>query len=152
MATDELAKVVEATEENLTPKISRRLRAVLSDAYAFVRSREANAALATVTLESLMGDQIKTNGESGESLGAQYNPYSYDPEEEAPASTVAPRTNFLGGSPIGTEDNPIPTKMDRVLAIQSELTSVIEDVKKIPPVEVSGIEEYADHEEEGVET
>lgn len=133
-------QVVDGVEDNLEPKVSRRFRAVLSDAYAFVRSVEANAALATVTLEELMGDQIKRNGEEELSNAAQYNPYSYDPEKTDGAGTEPEeRANFLGGT-----DTNQPTKMDRVLAIKSELTAVIEEIKAMKPIEVADAAEYAD--------
>ena len=50
--TDELLKT--EIEENLTPSMSKRLRAIASDAFAFIRSEEANKAFATVALEDLM--------------------------------------------------------------------------------------------------
>jgi hypothetical protein len=119
---------------------SRRLRAVLSDAYAFVRSAEANQALATVTLEELMGDQIKRNGDSDESSAHQYNPYAYDPDKKAPAGEgPEARANFLGGS-----DTNRPTKLDRLLAIQNELSAVIEDIRKTSPTDVASGGEYQD--------
>jgi len=151
MSKNELSVYTDITEKSLEPTVSRRLRAVLADAYSFVRSREVNAALATVTLEELIGDQIKLNGESGASSGAEFNPYAFKPGEESPASTEPTRTAFLGGSPVGTEDNPLPTKLDRVLAIQAELTDVIESVKKVSPVEVSDFEKYVDQSEVGLE-
>lgn len=132
-------QIIEEVEDNLDPKVSRRFREVLSDAYAFVRSAEANAALATVTLEELMGDQIKRNGEEALSNAAQYNPYSYEPESTEGAGTEPEaRANFLGGTDTGQ-----PTKMDRIVALQNELSAVIAEVKAMKPIEVADAEEYA---------
>lgn len=119
---------------------SRKMVEVIADAFTFVRSSEANAALATVTIEELIGDQIKRNGETDESNSNQFTPYSYDPDAESPAGEGAPRANFAGGSDTGR-----PTKLDFILAIQSELSAVIEGIKARPPSE----EEYTKSVEDG---
>ena len=138
-------------EQGQEPTTSRRIREVISDAYAFIMSAEANKAIATVTLEDLMGDQIKRNGESDLSNASQYNPYSYDTKEESPAGgEPEERANYLGGADTtvvsvdGTEVQSRPTKMDRILAIQAELEGVIEEVKKATPVQVADASTYAD--------
>lgn len=118
----------------------RRIVEVVSDAFAFVRSAEANAALATVTLEELIGDQIKRNGESAKSNSNQFTPYDYESDKEAPAGEEAPRANFLGGS-----DTARPTKIDFILAVQNELSAVIEDIKANPP----DVVEYSEAVEKG---
>jgi hypothetical protein len=136
MASD----AIEAVEKNLKPSVSRRLREVVSDAFAFVRSAEANQALATITLDDLINDQIKRNGETALSNAAQYNPYSHDPKEDGAAGgEPAERANFLGGSDTGQ-----PTKLDRVFALQNELTAVITEIKAMEPIEVADAEEYAE--------
>lgn len=127
-------------EVTAEPSKSRRLREVLSDAYTFIRSAESNRALATVTLEELMGDQIKRNGDSDSSNSSQYNPYSYEPDKNKPASEEPEkRANFLGGSDTGR-----PTKLDMLLAIKNELEAVVKEVKNSQPLEVAGREEYSD--------
>jgi hypothetical protein len=118
----------------------RRILEVISDAFAFVRSAEANAALATVTLEELIGDQIKRNGESVKSNSNQFTPYDYESGKETPAGVEAPRANFLGGS-----DTARPTKIDFILAVQNELSAVIEDIKANPP----SVAEYSESVEKG---
>ena len=134
-------------EENLKPSTSKRLRAIVSDAFAFVRSEEANKAFATVTIEDLMEDQIKRNGESDKSNSAQYNPYSYDANSALPDG-IEPgaRANYVGGS-----DTQRPTKRDRVLAIQAEIGEIVEKVKASEVIEVSGFESYTESAEKGAE-
>ena len=123
-----MAAVVDEVAAQEKNKRLRRVFEVISDAFSFVRSAESNAALATVTLEELIGDQIKRNGESAKSNANQFTPYSYESDKESPAGEEAPRANFLGGS-----DTSRPTKIDFILAVQNELTAVIEDVKANPP-------------------
>ena len=127
-------------DENMASKPGKRLREAVADAYAFIRSQELNQAIATVTLEQLMGDQINRNGESERSNASKYDPYSYSPEayEKASASKVA-RANFLGGS-----DTNRPTKLDRVLAITNALGKVIDEIKSKQPLDVAKPEEYTD--------
>ena len=143
MATSNIDTFVDEIEKNLEPKTSRRIREILSDAYAFVRSAESNAALATVTLEELMGDQINRNGDTAKSSANQFNPYSFEADKDLPAGTEpTERANFLGGS-----DTQRPTKLDQILAIQSELSGVIEEVKAMKPVDVASSEEHTENEE-----
>lgn len=118
---DDLSK---SQDLNLTRKVVE----VIGDAFTFVRSAEANAALATVTLEELINDQIRRNGETSESNGNQFSPYNYSADKETPAGEEAPRANFAGGSDVGR-----PTKLDFILAIQGELSSVIKEIKANPP-------------------
>ena len=130
----------DAIQENQAPSVSRKLQEVIADAYTFIRSMEANKAFQTVSLEEMMAEQIKRNGESADSNAAQYNPYSYDPSKPAPTGTKPPeRANFLGGSDTGNS-----TKLDRVLAIKNNLSAVIQEIKALPPVEVAGTGEYTD--------
>lgn len=123
----------------------KKVREVLADAYSFVRSMEANASFATVTIEELMGDQIKRNGESSASNASQYDPYNYNTKKTSPASAEeAKRANFLGGSDLLR-----PTKLDRVLAIQNSLNSLISDLKKSEPADVG---EFVASAENGIES
>ena len=86
-------------ERSLQKKQSQRLRQILADAFSFVRSAELNQAIATVTIEDLMFDQIKRNGESNNSNYAQYSPYDYDPKNPKPAGVATGNVvKFLGGS------------------------------------------------------
>lgn len=129
-----------AVQQEDTKRKLRRIFEVISDAFSFVRSSEANAALATVTLEELIADQIQRNGESSKSNSNQFTPYSYESDKETPAGVESPRANFLGGS-----DTARPTKIDFILAVQNELTAVIEDVKADPP----DVVEYTEAVEKG---
>jgi hypothetical protein len=125
----------------------RKIRDVLADSYSFVRSMEANSAFATVTMEELMGDQIKRNGESSRSNASQYTPYSYDPKKKKPASLdPSKRVNFIGGS-----DTYRPTKLDRILALSNDLVSVIDQVKAMEPSQVAGAKEYTEAAEVSLE-
>lgn len=127
-------------DQNLEPKPSKRLREAVADAFTFIRSQELNQAIATVTLEQLMGDQIDRNGESERSNASQYDPYSYSPEafEKASSKTLV-RANFLGGT-----DTKRPTKLDRVLAITNALGKVVDEIKSQQPLDVAKPEEYTD--------
>ena len=132
--------ISDAIEENLAPSVSRRLTEVVADAYAFIRSAEANKAFATVTLEQLMQDQIDRNGETARSNAAKYNPYSYRPGSPDPSGVQPSKvTNFLGASDTG-----LPTKLDRILAIKNELGAVIAEIKSMAPVDVASPQEYTD--------
>jgi len=113
---------------------TQRIIAVIGDAFAFVRSREANKALATVTLEELIEDQIKRNGESNTSRANAFTPYSYTPSKDQPAGTEAPRANFASGVDASFTAGEVsqPTKLDFILAVQNELTAVIKEIKENP--------------------
>lgn len=127
-------------DQNLEPKPSKRLREAIADAFTFIRSQELNQAIATVTLEQLMGDQINRNGESERSNAAKYDPYSYDPKaRESASKEKVKRANFLGGA-----DTNRPTKLDRVLAITNALEKVIDEIKTQQPLDVAKPEEYTD--------
>lgn len=136
MSVDDFTSYV---DNNLEASSGKRLREAVADAFAFIRSMELNQAIATVTLEQLMGDQINRNGESSRSNAAQYDPYSYDPKAVEDAGKEIVRANFLGGSDMNR-----PTKLDRVLAISNSLESIIDEIKKQKPIEVASAEEYTD--------
>jgi len=127
-------------EENVQPSVSRKLRTIVADAFAFVRGAEVNKALADVSIEDLMGDQIKRNGDSAAANAGQYNPYKFEAGKDLPAGTeTTERANFLGGA-----DTQRPTKRDRIVAIQNELNDAIDEIKKIEIVDVADAEVYAD--------
>jgi hypothetical protein len=105
--------------------IIRRVRLVLADAYTFVRSQEVNAAVEELTLDHLLGDQIKRNGETALSNASEYDPYSFDPTKRVPAgSQPLARANFLGVSDLSA-----PTKLDRITALKNEISAVVDFVK-----------------------
>jgi hypothetical protein len=134
---DQNEKDVEQAQEK---KQSTYIRRILADAYAFVRSAELNRAIATVTIEDLMEDQIKRNGESGQSNYAKYNPYIYDPDNPPPKGTEgAEPTNFLSGT-----DTSRPPKIVYIQALKNELTAVIKEVKSKDPIEIANSGEYVD--------
>lgn len=127
-------------DQNLEPKPGKRLREAVADAFTFIRSQELNQAIATVTLEQLMGDQINRNGESERSNASKYDPYSYDPKaRESASKSKVPRANILGAS-----DTNRPTKLDRVLAITNVLEKIIDEIKAQQPLDVAKPEEYTD--------
>ena len=129
----------DASDANQVPSASRRLREAVSDAFTFLRSYEANQAFATVTLENLIVDQIARNGDTARSNAAQYDPYSYNPAVEEPTSGLpAERANYLGGS-----DTKRPTKLDRVLALMSNIQAIVTEIQATPPVDVADPEEYS---------
>jgi hypothetical protein len=143
MSTEDLPVYADpAVQANQEPKKYLQLRAIISDAYAFVRSVEANQAFATVTIEALIDDQIKRNGESTDSNAAQFNPYSYDPNEQSPAGLEPNEpANFLGGTDTG-----LPSKLDWLTAIENELGNAIEQIK-VDPIDVAEPEEYTEQAE-----
>jgi len=137
MSDDDLTGYV---DQNLEPSSGKKLREAVADAFSFIRSAELNQAMATVTLEQLMGDQINRNGESDRSNAAQYDPYSYNPKAvEDSGKKRVERANFLGGT-----DTNRPTKLDRVLAIINALSGVIDEIKKQEPIAVASPQEYTD--------
>jgi hypothetical protein len=116
------------------------LRRVIGDAYTAIRSDEANKALATVSLEQLIGDQILRNGDSARSNASQFDPYSLDPNKDQPASTE----NIVRANTPSGADTQRPTKLDRVLAIVNQFDAVVEKIKELSPTEVAEYEEYSD--------
>lgn len=129
------------TEQPTTTPVQRSSLRLLGDLYAFIRGNEANQAIATVTHEQLIEEQIRRNGESTESSNSQNNPYSFDPSQTTPASAgsvgtgqspVLARANFLGGSDVN-----LPTKVDQILAMKNEVVAMVKELKKIAPLEAS---------------
>lgn len=116
----------------------RAMRLLIADAFSFVRSQEINQALASVTLDQLMSEQIARNGESSDSERSVYNPYAYDTkaDSETPASTgsslVSP--SFVTGvSAQATEDGKVitPSKLARLEAIKATLNEAINSYAEV---------------------
>lgn len=128
------------TDANLTPTPMETLRRVVGDAYAAIRSDEANKSLATVSLEQLIGDQIIRNGDSDRSNASKFEPYSLDPSKEVPASNE----NTVRANTASVTDTGRPTKLDRVLAIVNQFEATVEKIKELTPTEVAEYEEYSD--------
>ena len=124
-------------EDNTNPTTAKRLRLVVADAFSFIRSVEANQALAYVSLDELIQTQIERNGDTERSNASQYDPYNSIDETAPAGQKPAERANFLG-----VADTQRPTKLDRIIAIQIEISSVIEEVKKTKPVDVADSAEY----------
>lgn len=141
---DPLTSVI---QDKLEPDAKRKVRQVLSDAFAAIRSSAVNDALATVTFETLMGEQIARNGESEKSKSSEYNPYAYDPQEPLPLGVEPGKAaNFAGGSDTGR-----PTKIEQVLALQREIADVVDQVLKTPMVEIADASEYSGDDESDIE-
>lgn len=105
----------------------RQLRSAIADAYTFVRSEELNRAISTVTIEQLMADHVARLTGSETSRSNPFNPYAFDPEKVSPATSEPIRqVNSLSGSDTG-----LPSKRDRVLALQTQLGAVIDQVKAL---------------------
>lgn len=127
--------------ETISEIPSQAIHRVLSDAFSFIRGVEANQALAAVTLEELMEDQIQRNGQTTKANASQYNPYSYNPDKVQPASqTSAEIANFSGGSDTGG-----PTKLERILVLKNTLSDVVNTVKNSSQP-IASDEEYRDEE------
>lgn len=111
----------------------KKARLLVGDAFSFVKSMEANKALAEVTLDDLLVELIKRNGESSKSNENRYNPYSYTagankPSEMTTVSEYGPAGNPISGTPFNN-----PTKLDRLLALKQEVRATIADIKKEAP-------------------
>jgi hypothetical protein len=131
--------------KNAEAKPSRQLRNIIADAFSFVRSAESNQAFSTVTIEDLMADQIKRNGETATSNKTQFDPYSYDPSKPAPAGQEPQKpANFTGGTDTGR-----PSKLDFILAIKNNLSGAIASIKSMPPEDVANTKDYLDGLESG---
>ena len=112
----------------MSTNTQRKFRRFLSDAYAFVRSREANSAIASVTLDQLIVEHLWRNGEEEGPNSAQFNPYAFDPTETQPAGTQPfTRANFLGGS-----NHNLPTRLDRVRALVNAVDDMTKAIKELP--------------------
>jgi hypothetical protein len=134
-------------QESLEPDPKRKVRAVLAEAFASIRSSAVNDALATVTFETLMGEQILRNGESDKSKASEYNPYAYDPAEPLPVGIQPGKpANYAGGS-----DTNRATKIEQIKALQNEIDAVVDQVLNTPMVEIADASEYSDDEVEEVE-
>lgn len=127
-------------DTNLSPSPIETLRRVVGDAYAAIRSAEANKALATVSLEQLIGDQILRNGDSDRSNASQFDPYTLDPNKDQPAS----EENIVRANTPSGADTGRPTKLDRVLAIVNQFEAVVSQIKELSPTEVAEYEEYSE--------
>jgi histidinol dehydrogenase len=124
----------------MTTEATRRIFQGLSDLFVFVRSQEANKAIAAVTAEDLIQEQVKRNGDTALSNTTKYNPYAFDFSKPPPQSQQPlDRANFLSGSDIN-----LPTKMDRLVAIENEMDKLIQDVKNIPPDALRDFQEESD--------
>lgn len=121
----------------------RAMRRVIADAFTFVRSQEANQAIATVTLDQLMAEQIARDGESDGSQQSTFAPYSFDTssesEEEASTDAAAIGPAFVTGATIDSA-----SKLDRLEAIKNSLSDAIKNLKEISPEDVAELEEYSE--------
>jgi hypothetical protein len=121
----------------INTKVQRKLVSIIADTFAFVRGAEANQAIQTVSLDQLIYDQIKRNGESRDSNNARFNPYTYDPEAPPPAGLQPIGTaNFLSGT-----DTNLPTKYARILALQNVLNATVDQIKTIEPMTLKELKE-----------
>lgn len=116
----------------MSVQIQRQIRAGLSDAYAFVRSQEANRAIQQVTFNQLLAEQLQRNGETERLNKASNNPYSLDPAKVEPASSVPlSRANFLSGTDTGNI-----TKLDRIVYLKGAISDLVDRVKKLKPQDI----------------
>lgn len=140
-------KITYVIQEKLEPDTKRKVRAVIAEAFASIRSSAVNDALATVTFENLMGEQITRNGDSDKSKASKYNPYAYDPQAPLPAGVEPGKpANYAGGTDTGR-----PTKIDRIVALQNEIGKVVDQVLKAPMVEIADASEYSGDDEPDIE-
>ena len=122
-------------------RTQREILRALSDMYTFVRRSEVNRAVQAVTFTQLLREQLNRNGDNARSNKSQYDPYQFRPDAPEPATREPlSRANFLSGS-----DTNQPTKLDRILAIENNITALVEHVQKLPIEDV--IEPRADEEQ-----
>lgn len=139
-----MALVDKEATNNEKAKTLRKIRAILGDAYTFVRSMEANRDLESVTMEELMEEQILRNGERDASNMREFNPYTYESGGETPAGQDPPRIgNFISGT-----DAQNPTKLDRVEALGSVISGTVSSLKQTEPEDIADVEDYIDAEDE----
>jgi hypothetical protein len=124
----------------------RRFRLLINDAFALVRSLEIRRALEAAGWEELIQEQITRNGDTQRSRDALYNPYAFNPDEQAPIGGAAPPVeeqgaqghgNYLSGTAINN-----PTKMDRLVALEAEISEAVDDIKNTPPDEFLTSKEF----------
>lgn len=111
------------------------MRHVIADGYVFVRSSELNRAIGAVTIEQLMFDhRQRLVGEA--TTDHPFNPYEFDPSKEPPATSDPVR----GSNQLGGVDTGLPTRKERVLAIQNTLGAAIDQLKALGELEFVGTE------------
>jgi len=125
-------------------KAIARLRLVLNDAFAFVRSAELNKTLSTVTIEDLMSELIARNGESTKSKNKAYDPYSTQNKEVASEDKPETQTEPDPGNYITGTEGTSPTKMDRLMALKNSIADTVTAVKQYDPKEIADAEDYKD--------
>lgn len=91
-------------------------RRIVGDAFAFVRSAEANKALSGVTLDSILSEVIARSG------------------DEAVDSGVV--GNYLTGT-----DASSPTKISRIQKIKNDISETVESMKEYDPSDLEVAEE-----------
>lgn len=109
----------------------RRIRLILSDTFSFVRGMEANKGIAAVSMNQLIREQILRNGTTLDAASSQYDPYLIDFAKVSEASKLAVDPI----NPVSGSDMNQPTKCDRIRAIQTQLETTIEEVKRTDPAE-----------------
>jgi hypothetical protein len=126
----------------------KAMRLVIADAFTFVRSQEANQAIAGVSLDQLIAEQIARNGESDPSAKSVYSPYDYatSPDAEEPSSTSASEVSPAFSTGI---DTTTPTKLDRLEAVKGSLNEAINSFASLDDQEVyESFDELDDYLEE----
>jgi len=125
------------------------IRMLFGDAFAFVQSMKVNQTLSTVTLDQLIDEQIKRNGESSRSQKSKYDPYNFKSEVDSPAGlTTEPADSFQLSNPVSGTNLSNPTKLDRLLAISSAIESVVNEIMKEKPSDLILDEKYWDADQE----
>lgn len=130
----------------------RQLLRVLADTQAFVLGTQINRAFATITPENLIAEAIARNGDTDLSNQTQFDPYAVDFfSEEAPADPPAGSQALSASvrSVSGTDVNR-PTKMDRLLALKTALTQVVDQIKDTPLTELADAETDLEDERDSI--
>jgi len=117
---------------------SRKVKELLGDAFAFVRSAELNKAISSITIEELMDDQIKRNGETAAVSKYGFNPYSYDPAAPPPEGVLPEGpANFLSGA-----DTRRATKLEAMTALHNEIILLVDEMLRTPVQQLVDTDDY----------
>jgi hypothetical protein len=117
---------------------SRRVKELLGDAFAFVRSAELNKAMSAVTIDDLIVDQIKRNGETATINKYSFNPYSYNPAAAPPAGLIPEgAANFLSGA-----DTRRATKLELITALNNEIVLLVDEMLRTPVQQLVDTDDY----------
>lgn len=111
-------------------------RAVLNDAFAFVRGYKVNELMRGVTLDVLMAEQIARDGEGP----SQYDPYAGSGLPSGSTVSQSKPANYVSGTNITN-----PTKLDRLSALSNVIENTVSAIRNTDPADMQTKDEYWDN-------